>query len=103
MPTNWRSARRTAAALLTSAMLTACQQSASPPPVRPNLPDAPALFGKPVPIPEPRRGQDARVFAAATRKAALEANQRLRDDAEFYRDVQTSFGNAVQDETKNDR
>ena len=33
----------------------------------------------------------------------LQANQRLRDDAEFYRDVQTSFGNAVQDETKNDR
>jgi hypothetical protein len=34
-----------------------------------------------VPIPEPRKGQNARVFAAATRKAALEANQRLRDDA----------------------
>lgn len=60
--------------------------------MRPNLPDAPQLFGRPVTIPEPRKGQDARVFAAATRKAALEANQRLRDDAEFYRDVQENFG-----------
>lgn len=64
----------------------------APQAIRPNLPDAPQQFGKPVSIPEPRRGQDARVFAAATRKAALEANQRLRDDAAFYRDVQTNFG-----------
>ena len=45
-----------------------------------------------MPIPEPRKGQNARVFAAATRKAALEANQRLRDDGFFYRDVQQKFG-----------
>ena len=94
MPTNWRSARRIAAACLMTATCAACNQSAAPPPVRPNIPDAPQLFGRPVPIPEPRKGQNARVFAAATRKAALEANQRLRDDAAFYRDVQEQFGSA---------
>lgn len=33
-----------------------------------------------------------RVFAAGTRRALLEANQRLRDDGSFYRDVQQKFG-----------
>ncbi|MFT4097047.1 MAG: hypothetical protein QM651_07970 [Rhodoblastus sp.] len=50
------------------------------------------MFGRPVVVPAPRRGQDARLFAAQTRRALLEANQRLQDDAAFYDDVQQRFG-----------
>lgn len=42
-------------------------------------------------MPDPRKGEDARLFAARTRKALLEGNQRLRDDGAFYRDVREKF------------
>ena len=96
MPTPLRSARRPLAALCLTMILSGCAPSAAPP-IRPNLPDAPALFGSPVVVPDPRRGEDARLFAARTRKALLEGNQRLRDDGAFYRDVRDKFG---QDQTK---
>mgnify|MGYP000857564169 CR=1 FL=1 len=92
MLTNWRSARRIAAVLWTSAMCAACQRSDALPLIRLSLPPAPSTFGLPVAVPEPRKGQDVRVFAAGTRRALLEANQRLRDDGSFYRDVQQKFG-----------
>ena len=43
-------------------------------------------------MPTPKVGQDARLFAGQNRKAVIEANQRLRNDAAFYRDVQEQFG-----------
>ena len=79
------------AALLALGTLTACQPSAAPP-IRPNLPPASPDFGRPVPVPTPKVGQDARLFAGQNRKAVIEANQRLRNDAAFYRDVQEQFG-----------
>lgn len=57
----------------------------------PNLPPPPAQFGSPVAVPVPQAGQDARLYAARTRKALLEANQRLVNDGEFYCDVQRRF------------
>jgi hypothetical protein len=45
-----------------------------------------------VPVPEPRKGQDARAFAAENRKSVLDANQRLRNDGKFYDEVTRDFG-----------
>lgn len=76
-------------------MLGGCAGSVPPSPAvteRPNLPSRPAQFGQPVPVPDPRKGQDARAFAAETRKSVLEANQRLRNDDLFYTDVERDFG-----------
>jgi hypothetical protein len=44
-----------------------------------------------VAVPEPQKGQDARVFAARTRGALIEANGRLADDAAFQQDVWRDF------------
>lgn len=84
-------------AAIVSGLCTSCQSTPTQSIMRPDLPSAPALFGSPVVVPDPRRGEDARLFAARTRKALLEGNQRLRDDGAFYRDVREKFG---QEQTK---
>jgi hypothetical protein len=56
------------------------------------LPAPPVEFGKPVDVPTPVKGADARLFAARTRKRLVEANLRLRNDKSFYDDVQRRFG-----------
>ena len=86
-----RNARRMLLAVSAATMLSGCNPSAAPP-IRPNLPPASPDFGRPVPVPTPKVGQDARLFAGQNRKAVIEANQRLRNDAAFYRDVQEQFG-----------
>jgi len=63
---------------------------ASPKEQRVALPAAPADFGKPVPI--PARTKDARVWAVRARGAIDTANGRLKNDGQFYRDVQRDFG-----------
>lgn len=73
-------------------MLSGCVPSVAPP-LRPNLPPAPAEFGLPVPVPQPVKGQDARAFAAVTRVALLNANQRLANDKSFQADVWKRFSN----------
>lgn len=93
MPWNWRTARRIAAALSMSAMCASCT---SPRVLdatgRPNLPAAPSDFGKPVAMPQPRKGLDARLLAKMRGAALNRCNAGRLDDAEFYRDVQTEFG-----------
>lgn len=49
------------------------------------------MFGESVKIPQPKKGEDARVFAARERAAILEGNQRLRNDRSFYQDVLDKF------------
>jgi hypothetical protein len=71
-------------------MCAACQTSGAPP-SRPFLPAAPSTFGQPVPVPKPVKGEDARVFAAKTRGALIDANGRLASDAAFYADVRGNF------------
>jgi hypothetical protein len=56
------------------------------------LPAPPADFGKPVDVPKPMKGADARLFAARTRLRLIDANQRLVNDKSFYNDVQRRFG-----------
>ena len=73
-------------------MLSGCAPSVGPA-LRPNLPPAPATFGLPVPVPVPTKGEDARAFAAITRGALLNANQRLINDKAFYSDVLVRFSN----------
>ena len=87
----WRTSPSRTLAVLLTLTCAGCQPSAAPP-LRPDLPPPPALFGQEVPVPNPGRGQDARLFAAQTRRALLESNERLRDDAAFYHDVQRDFG-----------
>jgi hypothetical protein len=79
-------------------MLGGCPESAPSPSVieRPNLPGKPALFGVPVAVPQPKAGQDARLYAAQTRKSVIEANARLRNDGTFYDDVRRDFGAPTQ-------
>ena len=71
-------------------MLAGC--AASGPALRPVLPAPPAHFGEPVAVRPPRAGEDARAYAARERVGRLGANDRLRDDAGFYQDVQRDFG-----------
>lgn len=59
---------------------------------RARLPDAPADFGKPVPLPAPTKGKSIRTFALENRAAAITANRRLESDAMFYSDVLRLFG-----------
>jgi len=46
------------------------------------------MFGQPVKLPTPSKGEDARAFAARER-AALD--RRLSNDASFYGDVEKNF------------
>ena len=92
MQRNWRSARLRAAALLLTMTCAGCEQARAPQAFRPALPTAPADFGQAVPIPQPRAGVDARLLAKQRGAALEKANDRLKADAEFYRDVQTAFG-----------
>ena len=46
-----------------------------------------------MPVPQPVKGQDARAFAAVTRVALLNANQRLVNDKSFQVDVWKRFSN----------
>jgi hypothetical protein len=74
-------------------LLAGCATS-TPAPVleRPRLPAPPTDFGKAVTLPAARAGGDLKVFALENRKAALLANRRLADDADFYADVRRGFG-----------
>ena len=93
MPKNWQSAPLTIAALFLTMMCAGCESpSAYLPPPRPNLPAAHQDFGKPVPVPQPRAGLDARLLAKQRGAALEKANDRLEADAAFYRDVQDKFG-----------
>lgn len=67
------------------------ERVADPPP-RPVLPEPPATFGRPVPLPVPRAGQSAKEFAARAIAAARIANDRLEHDRMWYADVQHDFG-----------
>jgi hypothetical protein len=52
----------------------------------------PAKFGKPVELPPVKKGESIKVFALKNRAAAIEANNRLAGDSEFYYDVLRMFG-----------
>jgi hypothetical protein len=58
---------------------------------RPNLPEAPSNFGKPVSLPVAKQGASLRRFALENRAAAVEANNRLVNDASFYNSVLGAF------------
>lgn len=55
--------------------------------VKPFLPEPPASFGKPVPVPQAAAGQSARGYAAQAVGALVSANARLVNDAAFYRSL----------------
>lgn len=55
------------------------------------LPAAPNNFGKPIELPRPVTGMNAKLFAMQNRKALIEANRRLINDSEFYADVRRDF------------
>jgi len=62
-----------------------------------NLP-SPAAAGdllKPVPVPQPKRGDDARSFAARTRAALVEANGRIVGGCRWYDGVRRSYAPAA--------
>jgi hypothetical protein len=61
--------------------------------VRPNLPAPPPTFGKPVDLPSAHKGMSVKRFALQNRAAAIQANNRLENDAAFYSDVFREFGN----------
>lgn len=61
--------------------------------VRPNLPAPPPTFGKPVDLPSAHNGMSVKRFALENRAAAIQANNRLENDAEFYNDVFREFSN----------
>ena len=73
-------------------LLTACANSTTPVIERPNLPAAPAEFGKPVDLPAATKGASLKVFALENRAAAAQANRRLEADAVFYESVRKEFG-----------
>ena len=88
--------------LLTAGFLVSCASSTPREIVRPTLPPAPENFGKPVTLPKAMSGASLRRFALENRAAAIAANQRLMDDAAFYEDVLSRFGNnALGDESRN--
>jgi hypothetical protein len=63
-------------------MLAACAPSGRPP-VERALPPPPE-FLRPVPLPAIEPGADARLVAAQNRAAAVRANRRLSDTADWY-------------------
>ena len=77
-------------ALLTASFLASCAGS-TPLVERPKLPEAPSNFGKPVALPVVKEGQGLRKFALENRAAAIEANNRLVNDASFYSSVLGAF------------
>ena len=78
-------------AALTTISLTSCSASIPPLIEKPKLPDAPEDFGKPVELPGAKKGTSVKVFGLQNRAAAIEANQRLQNDAAFYKDVVKDF------------
>lgn len=52
----------------------------------------PEKFGRPVDLPPVKKGESVKVFALKNRAAAIEANNRLSNDAAFYYDVLRMFG-----------
>lgn len=78
-------------AALTATSLASCSASIPPLIEKPKLPDAPADFGKPVALPGVKKGESIKVFSLQNRAAAIEANQRLKNDASFYNDVVKDF------------
>jgi hypothetical protein len=81
-----------ALALSTTIFLASCAGSTPPVLERPNLPAAPANFGKPIGLPAPAKGKSVRTFALENRAAAHQANRRLENDRAFYEDVRREFG-----------
>jgi hypothetical protein len=59
--------------------------------MRPELPTPPPMFGVPVVVPVPAKGQDVRVLVANERAGLLNANQRLQNDKAFQTDVWQRF------------
>jgi len=45
-----------------------------------------------VALPKVTKGKSVKTFALENRAAAINANRRLEDDAQFYGDVQSEFG-----------
>lgn len=77
-------------ALSTVALLTSC--AGSPPAVvKPELPEPPPLFAKPVPVPDVKIGDSVKTFALKNRAALIDANNRLKNDGAFYKDVRDNF------------
>jgi hypothetical protein len=74
-----------------TALLTSCAGSTPSVVERPTLPAAPSNFGKPVALPVAKQGKSLRTFALENRAAAIEANNRLVNDASFYESVLGAF------------
>jgi hypothetical protein len=85
-------AARQGLVLSTMILLASCSSSTSRL-VRPNLPAPPPTFGKPVDLPSAHKGMSVKRFALENRAAAIQANNRLENDAAFYSDVFREFGN----------
>lgn len=64
-------------------ILGGCQTSSTVA-LKPNLPEPPARFGRPVPVPPPQAGQGAKAYAAKAVGGLRQANTRLLDDRAFY-------------------
>ena len=79
-------------AWLMTTFLASCSSYQTPLVERPRLPAPPAEFGKPVDLPPVKKGESIKVFALKNRAAAIEANNRLSNDAAFYDDVLRMFG-----------
>ena len=84
--------RRPLTVLLTTIFLASCASSRPPVVERPRLPAMPEKFGRPVDLPPVKKGESVKVFALKNRAAAIEANNRLSNDAAFYYDVLRMFG-----------
>jgi hypothetical protein len=74
-----------------TALLTSCAGSTPSVVERPTLPAAPSNFGKPVALPAAKQGESIKTFALKNRAAAVEANNRLINDASFYSSVLEAF------------
>jgi len=83
-------AARRGLVLSTMILLASCNSSATRL-ARPNLPVPPPTFGKPVNLPSAHKGMSVKRFALENRAAAIQANNRLENDAEFYNDVFREF------------
>lgn len=82
---------------LLCAGLSACAGS-TPLVERARLPKPPDNFGKPVALPQPERGQSAKVFALENRAAAHLANKRLENDREFGEALYRAYGQEGEDQ-----
>ena len=77
---------------IVAVLLSACSYAKQPILERAALPNPPRNFGVPVPLPPVKKGESIKVFALKNRAAAIEANNRLSNDAAIYYDVLRLFG-----------